>query len=155
MLRYKTKHCSVDNQRRPLVSRSFKAVNKKSNYRCGTSCQRSTHSRGGKPPGKAKSPTAPDSPVAQHIIWMSPPDLTHFPSASSRRSDKASERANDWRACGCWTDQAYLWMALCAWADPACRSFCHSHNFFSLSRGERGGRATSVSKPPRITDNEI
>lgn len=59
-----------------------------------------------------------------------------------------SERAKDWRVCGCWRDQTYLSMALCAWADPACRSFCHSHNFFSLSRGERREGNVSV-KPPK------
>lgn len=37
----------------------------------------------------------------------------------------------------CLTDEAYLSMALRAWADPMCRSFCRFHRFFSLSRGER------------------
>lgn len=47
-----------------------------------------------------------------------------------------------------WTEQAYLSTAPCAWADPACRSFCHSRNFFSLSRGERREGNVSV-KPPK------
>lgn len=34
-------------------------------------------------------------------------------------------------------DEAYLLTALPAWADPACRSFCRSHRFFSLSGAER------------------
>lgn len=91
---------------------------------------------------------------AEHIIRVAPPDLTHFLSASSRQSDEASERtagvsAAPWLESvsrGSWTDQAYLSMALCAWADPACRSFCHCHNFFSLSRGERREGNVSVKR---------
>lgn len=33
------------------------------------------------------------------------------------------------------TGDAYLSMALCASADPTCRSFCHFHRFFSLGGG--------------------
>lgn len=34
------------------------------------------------------------------------------------------------------TDEAYLLTALHAWEDPMCRSFCRSHRFFCLRRGE-------------------
>lgn len=71
--------------------------------------------------------------------------------------DSQRKHSNEWVAFllrldrrvsrGSWADQAYLSMALCAWADPACRSFCHCHNFFSLSRGER--REGNVSVKPK------
>lgn len=41
------------------------------------------------------------------------------------------------------TGEAYLSMALCASADPTCRSFCHFHRFFSLGGG--GTRKDHVS----------
>lgn len=137
------------------VSQRFTAVNKKSECRFDTSCQRSTHSPGGKTPNEAKPPTPPDSPLGQTHHPGGSSNLTHFLSASSRQSDEGSERmtgvsAAPWSESvsrGSWTDQAYLSMALCAWADPACRSFCHCRNFFSLSRGER--REGNVSVKPK------
>lgn len=40
---------------------------------------------------------------------------------------------------------AYLSRALCAWAGPMCRSFCHSHRFSCLGGGREEGRGRSAS----------
>lgn len=79
-------------------------------------------------PNKPKPSRKPDPPLTKHMIQA----------ATSVSLETASS--------GCWLDRAYLWTALCAWADPVCRSFCHSHNFFSLSRRERERRSMSASK---------
>lgn len=92
---------------------------------------------------------------AKHIIRVAPPIWLTSCLLPPDSHDESSERmtgvsAAPWSESvsrGSWTDQAYLSMALCAWADPACRSFCHCHNFFSLSRGER--REGNVSVKPK------
>lgn len=129
------------------LSQRFTALNTKSDSRVDTSCQQSTHNRGGKPPNKA---TGPASDQTHHRDGSTRADslpVCLVPKEGRSGLRKGRGFSSPGRASrGRWTEQAYLWTARCAWADPACRSFCHSHNFFSLSRGER--REGNVSVKP-------
>lgn len=55
------------------------------------------------------------------------------------------------------TDEPYLLTALHAWADPMCRSFCRSHRFFCLGRGEKREDGVSVISKDNwiMKDNDI
>lgn len=125
----------------------------KSDCKVDTSCQQSTHSQGGKTPNKAKPPMPPDQTHhpdgyrSDSLPVRFPPTLERSELMKDGQRPSFLQRPRWWVSSGCWTDRAYLSTALCAWADPACRSFCHSHNFFSLSRRER--REGNVSVEPK------
>ena len=97
----------------------------------------------------------PTKPITHVFTSVYVHDLTHFLSVSSRWvtsklslsfSDSISslrtENVKRWMSR--LSDEAYLLMALHAWADPMCRSFCRSHRFFCLDRRDRGEDDVSV-----------
>lgn len=133
------------------VSQRFTAVNKKSDCRFDTSCQRSTHSPGGKTPNEAKPPTPPDLPLGQ----------THHPGGSSRSDSLpvcflptewlACLRRPDWRALAAEdgrTRPTFRW--LCALGQIQRVVAFVIVTIFSPWAEERGGRAMSVSNQNRI-----
>ena len=76
--------------------------------------------------------------AGQHQRGELLPDSLSF-GIFSRRSESVN------RGMFCFTAEAYLLTALSAWADPTCRSFCRSHRFSCLGRGERREREVSVT----------
>lgn len=154
-----------------FVSQCIVAVNKKSAYRVDalTSCQQltvtvkaQTHqtklnyqtvSKASRTFVDQHTSPAPDqtnhtvftSIAAQDLTYFLPVFPWHLNETSylqSEISSLRSRRVN--RGMSCLTDDAYLLTALRAWADPMCRSFCRSHRFFSLGRGERREDDVSV-----------